>query len=329
MPTEAGMLKELLALRKGRGLLAPDLPVRLGPGLRALARVEPDTPVMATRVRLARVIEEGCRRLPTDLETGVRAALALHPQAQHRFLHERLEWYAAALDREVRTARRRMDDGLLHLAEVLSTAASGAATSPGSSPTGEEEWYVESLRTLVRLDGPHPVVTEERTIVATVDGLSELEASVSLGPPRDRPESRPKLAIELEYGGHLATRTHPSPSFFRSVLVLPRPLRVGERHRFGLTIRVPIGHSTAPYYVVTPFRRYDRFTLLVRSDPAGPVRFWRVNGLPPRMLEDPPDDGDQVATDRFGELSLGFGALQLGRSYGLRWSLGGSSGLRV
>lgn len=320
MAGDADLHRELIALRRGRGVLAPDLPARLGPLMRGHTHVERGEPAGPVRARLVPWLESGCRQLPPDLADGVRAGLATHPAARHRFLHERLAWYAEQLGRETRTARRRMDEGFRALAELLSEPDRRTIPVPQSVDVTAEEWWVESLRSVVRLDLPQPMVSEERVIVADVDGISELEVAISLGIPTEPPADPAELGVELVHGGRLALREHPSPSFYRAVLLLPRPLARGERHGFALSITIPGGRLPAPHYALTPFRRYGTFDLVVRFDPAAvPAPLWRVDGLPPRMLDDPPGAGDLVRPDQFGEVSLRFARLPLGRSYGVRW----------
>jgi hypothetical protein len=215
-----------------------------------------------------------------------------------------------------------VDEGFLRLAEVLETSSGSGPASTDGSPAAD--WYVESLHSLVRLDGPVPVAWEERVVVALADGLTELESAVSLGPtpPAEQGGSaESRLEVEVLHGGRLVVREKLSASVFRSVLLLPHPLAAGERHRFGLSITMPAGQPMAPHYVLTPFRRYDSFDLSVRFPrPGGPQQVWRVSAVPPRTLDDPPTGGELVRPDRFGELSLNFTDLRVGLSYGVRWN---------
>src|SRR5215472_7806814 len=76
-----------------------------------------------------------------------------------------------------------------------------------------EGWYVESLVALLRLDTEPIEVIEQRVIVATVNGLSELAASISV--PRHPADSTAAhgLDVELLHGGSLERREHPYESF--------------------------------------------------------------------------------------------------------------------
>ena len=320
MAAETGLHQELLALRRGRGVQASDLSGRLGPLLRGGAGIGSAEPAGSARPKLTAWLESGCRQLPPDMGDGVRAGLAIHPLARDRFLRDRLAWYARQLNRELRTARRRMDDGFARLAEVLEDFDRPSFPVEPVDVTAEG-WQVESLLSVVRLDRPQPVVWEERVILADVDGVSEVEVALSLGIPTATEHVEPtELGMEMIHGGRLTLREHPSRGFYRAVLMLPRPLARGERHRFGLSITIPGGRLPAPHYALTPFRQYGSFDLVVRFDPAAtPARLWRVEGVPPRALDYPADDEEPVQVDRFGELAQRFNRLQMGRSYGVRW----------
>src|SRR2546430_16681731 len=106
------LMDELKTLRRGRGVLERGIAGRLGSQTRILCGIEKQDDEATVRDKIARAIVNLCKRLPKDLQLSVLAALALHPDAQHRVLRERREWLAERLEYDDRTVRRRIDDGL-------------------------------------------------------------------------------------------------------------------------------------------------------------------------------------------------------------------------
>src|SRR6266568_536787 len=144
-----------------------------------------------------------------------------------------------------------------------------------------DSWYIESFTALLLLDAEPVEAIEQRVIVATEDGLSELETSISV--PRHPDDACPvhRLDAELLHGGSLQLREQPYESYFRNVIVLPAPLRAGERHEYALRLRIPPGQPMASHYVHVPFRRSDYFELRVRFGPERlPRSVWMLSGAP-------------------------------------------------
>jgi hypothetical protein len=202
-------------------------------------------------------------------------------------------------------------------ASVSATSAPAGAGSGAGEPDG---WYTESLVTVVRVDGERPEVIERRTVVATADGLGEIVSSLNV--PRhpedlDRPAG---LESELLYGGSLERREQPYDSYFRNVIVLPRPLRAGERHEYGLRLRIPPGQRMATHYLHIPFRRSDHFDLRVRFRPDRPPRtVWLLRGVPMAVIYQQEPAADTLDPDRFGEVHASFRDMRPGLAYGIRW----------
>jgi hypothetical protein len=114
------LCRELAQLRRGRGLDATDITMRVGPGLREVCDIgEHDTPVTVRR-KLIQHIDGSSRFLPTDLRLAALAALGLHEEASGEFLDRRITWLAMRLDRDSRTARRRVDQAFVLLSQYLS-----------------------------------------------------------------------------------------------------------------------------------------------------------------------------------------------------------------
>jgi hypothetical protein len=310
------LLVELKTLRKGRGVNSPSIDLAAMPGLRGLG----------ARQKLVERLTLLARTLPPDLAVAAEAALALHPEARHTFLAQRTEWLSERIQRDARTARRRMDEALALLAEQ---GGAEVVVPRPRDPATEETHYLEELHVLIRLDQPTPEAHERRLIVATQDGLREVSAMLTL--PRD-PTSRDRphdLDIEVLYGVTLIGRERDTGSRFRFALQLPKPLRAGEKHEYGLVFRVPPRQPIRNHYVLSSYRRCDLFELRVRFDPERlPERIWPVDRAYPRDVDDAEPD-DEIALDGAGELHLRFPHLQIGRMYGAKWQPGAAYRLEM
>ncbi|EOD64425.1 hypothetical protein H480_31796 [Amycolatopsis vancoresmycina DSM 44592] len=308
-------VRELNELRRGRGLDAADLHLRIGPCLRAACAItEADQPA-AARHKLVLRLTELCGRLPADLRLAALAALGLHEEAAGEFLDRRISWLATVLDRDPRTARRRIDLAFRRLDELLGAPASRGDRHPLAG------WYVESMKAMLRLDHDPPSLQEERRIVAETDELDELilPFSVPAGPGSG---PGPGITADALFGGEVVETRPVSASHAQFVLRLPSPLRLGQRHEYGIRF-TPQRTELRPYYVMTPLRRCEEFTVRVRFDRAAPPsRVWRLNGVPGRVVDDGVDSGDALTVNRVGEVGLEFHDLHQGLSYGLQWSFG-------
>lgn len=306
-------VRELNELRRGRGLDAADLHQRIGPCLRAACDVtEADAPA-AARQKLVLRLTELCGRLPPDLRLAALAAFGLHEEAAGEFLDRRISWLASVLDRDPRTARRRIDLAFRRLAELLGAPASNRDLHPLAG------WYVEAMKAMLRLDRDPPDLQEERRIVAEVDELDELVLSFSV-PAEPGSDPVPDITADVLFGGEIVEARQISASHAQFVMRLPSPLRLGQRHEYGIRF-APRRTVLRPYYVLTPWRRCEEFSVRVRFDRADPPsRVWRLNGVPGRVIDDGVDSGDALTVNRVGEVGLEFHDLHQGLSYGLQWS---------
>ncbi|GHC92127.1 hypothetical protein GCM10007079_40400 [Nocardiopsis terrae] len=300
---------ELRRLQARRGIRG-DHPERLvGPHLaRMVGLTGAESPTEVRRMVIA-TLRELSRDLPQDLRLAFLAGLGVHPDADAPVLGRRLEWVARELYTSARTARRYLDQAVEHVESEAVTPVPG----PGYVPPG---WWLAGLRTTLRL-GAHGVESfEEREIVATVDDLEQVVVSAHL--PRAEPgdETPQELELELVSGACSVTRERPTPTYFRHHVRLPRPLALGERHVFTVSLRVPSQQGFTPRYVFRPLRRCDRFSLVVRFTDQPPPRAWRVPGVPHGAVDDLPRD-PLVPID--GGYSTDFTALRPGLAYGLRW----------
>jgi hypothetical protein len=315
MPDDhATLADELKRLRKGRGVHAPDIVERAGPRLRRLCGIRPDDLPATVRDRLATTLVELSRRLPGDLALALLVELGLHEQAVRPKLGERLDWLAGQLARDARTARRRADLACERLAEV-------AGVLPAAPAGSGEGWYVERFSALVLMDGSTPEVTETRTIVATRDGIGELDTEFSL--PRHPDDRRPThdLGVALLYGGKLVRRQRRSESHFEFSVELPGVLGAGQHHEYALRLRVPVGQPVRDHYLFIPHRRCDLFEMRLRFDPRRvPRRMWRVTESPVRVVDDGEPSGELLRPDAAGEIHQVFSGPRLGFAYGVQWA---------
>lgn len=185
-------------------------------------------------------------------------------------------------------------------------------------------YYIESLKALVRLDVEPIETIEQRVIVATTDGLNELQTFTSVPAREYRPGAAHEFDAELLHGGSLARPDQPCETFFRNVIALPKPLRIGDRHEYALRLRLPSGQPMAAHYVHVPFRRSDSFELRVRFHPGRlPSAVWPVSGACAAAERRPPTH--TLWPDRFGEIHVAFENLRAGFGYGVRWLHGQAS----
>jgi hypothetical protein len=314
----AELVEELKLLRKGRGIYVPQITERVGPALREACGAAPTDNPGDLRRKVASCLEEHAAGLPQDLQVAVLAALAIHQEARLPFYQDRIRWVARYLDRDERTARRRVDDGMGQLAELVVSSANGVMpafdlTSPG--------WRVEELRSIVLLDGPVTEVIELRRIVVERSSLEQLDLAFTL--PRDPGSPDPvtrDLLIDVLYGGTLARRMLESSERFGFVLQLPRRLERRDTHEYGLRFRIPEGQRRRPHYTCVSKWPYDHFDLRVRFGPGEqPRQVWKVTDAFQRDVDDPIPNGEQLALDAAGELHLTFRHLTPGLAYGVRW----------
>jgi hypothetical protein len=314
----AALIKELKTLRKGRGLFVRQIGERVGPALREACNVlETDGPTEIRR-KVSERLEALAADLPEDLEIAILAAFALHADARLPFYQERVRWTAQRLNRDDRTARRRIDEAIDRLAELAATVARETQATQVST-TG---WHTDKLRISLALDQPAPEAFEFRRVVADRDRVSELDLAMTLTAPPEREYPIPEEALRLDvfYGGRLIQKNMETTDRFGFVLELPQPLNREARHDFALRYRVLNGHMQ-PHYVCVPKHRCDLFELHVRFDlDRLPERVWRLNDAFQRDVDDPAPTGEILAPDSAGEVHTTFRRLTPGLAYGLRWT---------
>jgi hypothetical protein len=286
------LMSELKALRRGRGVQAPGIDRQVGPALREACGINEFDGAEVVREKLQSWVSSLVHTFPEDLRLAVVTPLALHDEARHAFLAHRIQWLADLTDRDSRTIRRRIDDGLTRLVEAaFRHTVQDALTAP-------DGWHIQQLHVLLRLDGPVPACTERWTIVAERDGVDEIPWPVAAG--RD----------DAGFAGGHDIRVVHGVLLTEGGLRLPRPLRAGEKQEFSLDVRISRIQPILPVYQFRTSRRCDRFDLVVRFHPDRlPVE---VNGI-----------GDEIcspAVNSVGEVEMSFRDLIPGHDRGIRWT---------
>jgi hypothetical protein len=158
------LVGEIKAISRGRGVQAPRIDRRVGPALRAVCGIKDSDGAEVSREKIGEWVAGLTRALPDDLKLAVVTALGLNPEAQQAFLAHRFEWLSVRLRRDARTIRRRVDDGLMRLAEAALRQVERT----------REDWYVARVQVELRLDETPPVRVERWTVVALRDGVDEI-----------------------------------------------------------------------------------------------------------------------------------------------------------
>ncbi|PPK70437.1 hypothetical protein V5P93_000682 [Actinokineospora auranticolor] len=305
---------ELRLLRKGRGVDGRIVEV-VGPALRVLCGVGVTDGAAAVRERVKSTLVELTARLPDDLREIVRTALALPaPGERHApFLSERTAVLAKRYNRDTRTIRRRIDEGISLLAEL-------AANSVVTAVEGTD-WSARRLEAVLRLDLQTPECFERRTIVALREGLDHIRYSITIPPARDPGDTeRPVgLLTRVHFGAEVVGKQVRGKRFTVDMRI--PALAVGQEHEYGLVNRIPVGQRMRPYYLFFPERHCERFDLRVRfpaDDDPGAVEV--IHEAFHRDIDEPGFVGQRTPVDTIHEARIGFTDLKPGYGYGLRWT---------
>ena len=310
------IVTELKQLRRGRGLAIENLEHRLGPALRAASSIADTDPPTVVRRKIILRISELSQQLPEDVRLIALVALGLHDEAPDGLLDQRVSWLAQRRDRAARSIRRRMDEALQLLAEQFDNPDEPNRSISKHAPDG---WHVDSIRATLRMDLDPPQLTEDRHIMATVDNLDTIVASLSV--PKDSLIS-PDTPIDAQviYGGRIAEVHNVTRGYTKFVIQLPQPLGIGDYHEYRIQFTSYPREFMLPYYVLTPLRPSKHLTIHVKFRPTDtPMLIWQLNGVPPRVVSDFEAKNDVLALNRFGEVAVEFNELHQGLSYGIQW----------
>ncbi len=295
------LIQELKSLRKGRGVFAGRIGERVGPNLRLLCGITGEDGPVAIREKVATRLVELAAQLPADMCLATVAAFALSTDVRHPLYQDRIQWAAIRIERDSRTVRRRVDEAIDQLADLV-------ATTPRTPAGG---WGTEELHVAVALNCLRPEVLEQHRVVADQDVLRELVFTSPLAVGRRYQE------VDVLYGGTLRERglaSHDRPTF---ALELPEPLARGESHEFAIRFRLA-GPQASVVHV--PEQRCALFDLRVRfGRDRTPPHVWTLRDVHQAAGADPVRHGHPHPVDRAGEVHLRFHRLVPGLAYGVSW----------
>jgi hypothetical protein len=325
LPDLAEIAAEIQALRKNRGF-SGDVSVKLGPVLLELAGGDP----RYANDRLGREIRTLAERLTEEMRTAILAALALLRETRDMPTYsQRKQWLAdTKLDRGDRTAERRIEVAQRLLAQAI---AAELERRRGQARPADEDWHTQHLSVVYLLDGGAPEAIEERRVVASRPGLSEI--TVTLDTPRESGQRRLGLRAEVTHGAKLVRTEELARNQNRTLytIALPSPLDADEAHEYTMRIQVEPDQPIRDYYVLRPDRTCDSFDLRVRFDRRRlPAWVRRVAGEDVHEYypyEGVPAAAELVPVDPTGEARASFTRLREHLGYGLQWSFAGAAGL--
>jgi hypothetical protein len=299
MNTHRELVRELKSLRKGRGVFAGRIGERVGPNLRMTCGISGDDGPVTIRGKLLARLIEMADQLPEDMRLVTVAAFALSAEVRRPLYQERMHWAAARIDRDSRTVRRRVDEAIDYLAELV-------AITPRSATAA---WHTAELHVAVAVDRPQPEVLEQHRIVAGQDALPELTCTSPLSARRDY------QAADLLYGG---TLRHDRSGL---TLTLPEPLSQGETHDFAILFRLPNPRAILSYIMDGPDHPCELFDLRLRfRRERPPSHVWILRDA--QQGAGPIRHTNQHPVNRAGEVHLRFRRLLPGLAYGAQWEAG-------
>lgn len=299
---------ELKRLRRNRGLCLARAG-QIGDALRAACGVTADDTPARTVQKVTEAISRRAQSLGHQQRLAALTALGLiGPES--RFLQERQERIAQDIERDTRTARRRIDEGCAELALLLAEGEEGSA-----APTGS--WHTERLRVLLALDQPKPEAFVLCQVVACTESLDELDIATTLTASNQLSiHNENNVSVDVFAGGTLLRTQPESNDQIGLSLRPPTPLRRGQKHEIALRIRAA---EMLPHFVCVPKNACAEFALTVRFGTRTP----RAVELLEKVLQNDVRDQTVTATpleaDAAGEVHAYFRNLQPDFAYGVRW----------
>ncbi|MDT8910210.1 helix-turn-helix transcriptional regulator [Amycolatopsis sp. PS_44_ISF1] len=306
---------ELKVLRKGLGIQAKTLPDHVGARLRQVCEVEDRDSPGTVRDKVAETVRGLITRLPDSQQEVAWLVFGFGTPAGWHYT-ERLAKLAADAQRDLRTMQRRADDVVYLLAET-------AYAAPSRLPqvSREDPWHTSALAVRLTFAETGAEVFETRRIISHVDGLEEIEHSISLARPLQPGQPQPTfegLGIDIVAGGEVHSTRMLSSTRAAFRLRPPRPLDAEEQHEFFFRIRVD--EFPSPFYCCTPEYACESFDLNMRFHRGHlPIRAWRIDGEFSKDVEDPIAPRKPLWPDNTGEIHTIFHDLEPARSYGIGW----------
>ncbi len=312
------LLGDLRRLRRGSGLADARIQ-SYSPSLRGISGASPEASdqdaLEALRVSLDRLVDA----LPAELGQFARAALNVgwDDDGASELLEGRIARLSELVSRDPRTVRRRIEEATNRLVDIAIAEENWAEMDRQESG---EEWYVKSIRAILRLDLPAPEAIDEREIAVQGSSLGGISLPFTLPRhPYDHAGNR-ELLTDMLFGGKFLASQRVSDSRFDIKVQFPHVVQPGQTHRYAIIYRIPEGQPMAPHYVHVPYRRCDNFELLVRfSQHAIPADIRRITAAFHREIEDRQPDTEVLHPDSAGEVNVRFANLRVGFAYGLQW----------
>jgi hypothetical protein len=312
--TKTAYIKEFARLRRGPGLNGHRLAARVGPHVRGLCGLTPNATDADAKRQAMAMVELLASALPDHDQLAVEIALGMSAESRLALLGDRVDVLARRLYCEERTARRRIERAFARLADEA-MAYSSTFGVPGKG------WRVRRLEALLRLDGTTPELTEKRTIVATRSGLQRISGRFSLPRPSNSAPDPGPLSADVVQGARLVSWEPQGEAHFHFALSMPRALKDGEEHTYTIAFRMPSRQSISPHLAFVPLIACDTFQLRIRFSIAHPpASVWRLDQLPPRVLDDRSIGGPKLHLDDAGEILTAFEHMDNGFAYGAAWS---------
>ncbi|MDT8915271.1 hypothetical protein [Amycolatopsis sp. PS_44_ISF1] len=309
------LVAELKLLRKGLGIQAKTLPDHVGARLRQVCGIQDQDSPGTVRDKVAETVRDLITRLPRAQQDTARLVFGFDAPAGWRYT-ARLIKLATDAERDLRTIQRRADDVVYLLAETAYAAP--------VQPSRKSPWHTSALAVRLTFAETGAEVFETRRIVSHVDGLEEIEHSVSLARPLQPGQPLPTLeglGIDVVSGGKVHSTRMISSTRVAFRLRPPRPLDAEEQHEFFFRIRVD--EFPSPFYCCTPEYPCEDFDLNVRFHADRlPAAVWLIDGEFSKDAEDPLAPREPLWPDSSGEVHTKFRGLQPARSYGFGWSPG-------
>jgi hypothetical protein len=224
------------------------------------------------------------------------------------------------LERDDRTVRRRIDEGIEQVA-ALAVAVGEPEAEPGPRYPSRS-WHTEELRVTLALDQPVAEAFEFRRVIVDADEIAELDLALTLRTSESGESVRESdLDVDVFHGGVLSSRGMESSERIGWSLRLPEPLRRGDRHEVGMRFRA---NMREPHYICVPRHPCDLFDLHVRFGDRVPDRIVRLEKAFQNDTRSP--RGAVLETDDAGEVHVRFRHLAPGFAYGIRWQPAGAQG---
>lgn len=218
---------------------------------------------------------------------------------------KRLELIAAHQDRSTRTARRRVDDAIDVVAQIM-------VADNTKSPVPTPDWLMVrgSVHADLRRDSPTLVMT--RTIMALVPVVDRFDEKMSV-PGMEPTESIRATALE---GCTVEGVETLGSGSFRVLTGLSQAVTYGAEHTFTISVELPRHEVMAPMVGFYPLNPTQEIRASVSFGPRRPVSIARFEGDIP-VGTFPPITEELDPNQRHHECV--FRDVQVGCGYGIKW----------